>query len=212
LYDIADILAFEDRSSYVYVAGDCTRAYSGNKMDSFTRQIVFLRPDTFVIFDRVCSKDAGFKKTWLLQAMKVPAQTDKHLVITNGKGRLFVQTLLPERPQVKLVSGPELYSYGGRDYPSSRDTGPAPECRIEISPSEPGICDYFLHVLTASESDITSVEEATLTRRGRARDIMVSVGTTTIKFAIPGVGGSIEQSGQQRQFADAVIPAVSLDE
>src|SRR4030042_3637153 len=107
-------------------------------MESFQRQIVFLRPNTFVIFDRVCSKDAGFKKTWLLQAVKAPTQTNKHLVITNGKGRLFVQTLLPERPQVRLVSGPELYSYDGRDYPPSPDTAPAPGGRIEILPSQPG--------------------------------------------------------------------------
>lgn len=212
LYDIADIVAFEDNGAYVYIAGDCTRAYSSDKMDSFTRQIVFLRPNTFVIFDRICSRDTGFKKTWLLQAMKVPSRSGKHLVITKGKGRLFVQTLLPAQPLVRLVSGPELYSYGGRDYPPSRDTGPAPECRIEISPSEPGTCDYFLHVLTAAGSDIISVEEATLIRRGRAQDIMVSVGTTTIKFAIPGVGGSIEQSGQLRQFVDTVVSAVSPDE
>ena len=209
LYDIADIVAFEDRGAYLYVAGDCTRAYSSNKMDSFTRQIVFLRPDTFVIFDRVCSRDASFKKTWLLQAMKIPAQTDKHLVITNGKGRLFVQTLLPEKPQVRLVSGPELYSYGGHDYPPGNDTGPAPECRIEVSPSEQQMCDYFLHVLTATSSDVTSVEEATVIRR--QQDITVSVGATTIEFAIPGVGGSIEQSGLQRQFADTVVPTVSPD-
>jgi hypothetical protein len=204
LYDIADILAFEDQRAYLYVAGDCTRAYSSDKMDSFTRQIVFLRPDIFVIFDRVCSKDASFKKTWLLQAMKVPTQTNNHLVITNGKGRLFVQTLLPAQPLVKLVSGPELYSYGGRDYSPSRDTGPAPECRIEISPSEPRKCEYFLHVLTAAGSNIDSVEEATLIRRGRGKDITVSVGTATIKFDLPGIGGGIELSGQQSQFADAI--------
>jgi len=209
LYNIADIIAFEDRGTYLYIASDCTRAYSSNKMDSFTRQIVFLRPDTFVIFDRVCSRDASFKKTWLLQAMKIPTQTDKHLIITNGKGRLFVQTLLPEKPLVRLVSGPELYSYGGRDYPPLRDTGPAPECRIEISPSEPGLCDYFLHVLTATKSDVTSMDEAMVIRR--ERDIIVSVGKTTIKFAIPGVGGIIEQPGQQRQFTDTVVHAVSSD-
>jgi hypothetical protein len=209
LYDIADIVAFEDQGAYLYVAGDCTRAYSSNKMESFTRQIVYLRPDTFVIFDRVCSRNSDFKKTWLLQAMKVPTQTDKHLVITNGKGRLFIQTLLPERPQVRLVSGTELYSYGWHDYPPSQDTGPAPECRIEVSPSEPQMCDYFLHVLTATSSDINSVDEAKVIRR--EQDITVSVGTTTIRFSTPGVGGSIEQPGLQRKFADTVVPAISLD-
>jgi len=55
LYDIADLLAFEDRGGYLYLAADATRAYSTNKLKCFTRQIVFLRPGTFVLFDRVTS-------------------------------------------------------------------------------------------------------------------------------------------------------------
>ena len=73
LYDIAEIVAFEDRGAFRYVAADCTRAYSGKKLQCFTRQIVFLRPGTFIIFDRVISREARLRKTWLLQAMKRPA-------------------------------------------------------------------------------------------------------------------------------------------
>ncbi|MBA7668226.1 hypothetical protein ES703_76335 [subsurface metagenome] len=72
LYDIADILAFEDVGSYMYVAADCTRAYSPKKLAYFTRQIVFLRPGTFIIFDRVSSKNPPFKKTCCIgQKMKL---------------------------------------------------------------------------------------------------------------------------------------------
>ncbi len=60
--DIADLLAFEDQGAWLYVAGDCTRAYSSNKLDLFTRQIVFLRPNTFVIFDRVKAQEAGVQE------------------------------------------------------------------------------------------------------------------------------------------------------
>jgi len=180
LYDIADIVAFEDRGAYMYVAGDCTRTYSSNKMGCFTRQIVYVRPNIFVIFDRVQSKHPDFKKTWLLQAMKVPSRTGKHLVITNGKGRLFVQTLLPENPTIRLVSGSQLYSYGGQDYPPSHDTGPAPECRIEVSPSQLQCWDYFLHVLTAAGSDTDSVDEAAV--NVTADQVEVSVGKRKIKF------------------------------
>ncbi|MFC1716914.1 heparinase II/III family protein [Candidatus Poribacteria bacterium] len=180
LYDIADILAFEDKGSYLYVAGDCTRAYSPKKIDYFTRQIVFIRPGTFVIFDRVKSRNPDFKKTWLLQAMKPPARTESHLVVTNGQGRLFVQTLLPSDPKVRLVTGTDLYSYGGKDYSPRRDTGPAPECRIEISPSEPASEDYFLHVLTATDADTASVEQATVQTEGQ--DIVVTVGETKVRL------------------------------
>ncbi|HLB72900.1 MAG TPA: heparinase II/III family protein [Sedimentisphaerales bacterium] len=185
LYDIADIIAFEDEGNYLYAAADCTRAYSPKKLDYFTRQIVFLRPGTFVIFDRVRSKDPAFKKTFLLQAMTTPVREGGHLVVTNGKGRLFIQTILPPSSAVRLVSGEDLYSYGGNNYPPDRDTGPAPQCRIEISPSGPNSIDYFLHVLTAADSDTNSIAP-THFNAGDA-EISVTVGRTVLTFqkAVP---------------------------
>ena len=204
MYDIADVVAFEDVGAYLYVAGDCTRAYANNKLGCFTRQIVFIRPGTFVIFDRVESMNAGFKKTWLLQAMKVPTRIDEHLVITNGKGRLFVQTLLPRNPDVKVVSGPELYRYGGRNYLPVRDTGPAPECRIEVSPTEPSSWDYFLHVLTATNDDTMSVNNATA--NVTAGEIEVSLGQIRIQFTTARIGGGIDLTGFLRPFANEMVP------
>jgi hypothetical protein len=207
LYDIADILAFEDKGDYLYVAGDCTRSYSPKKIKYFTRQIVFLRPGTFVIFDRVSSKNLSFKKTWLLQAMKVPNETEDSLVITNGKGRLFVQTLLPSEPKVKLVTGDELYSYGGKTYPPARDTGPAPKCRIEISPERQQSVDYFLHVLTATDDSVTSVEKAKV--QVKDKEVTVTIGETRITLEMADIGGRIELSGRRTNFTDkiAVEPA-----
>jgi len=196
LYDIADILAFEDRGDYLYVAGDCTRAYSPKKLEYFTRQIVFLRPGTFVIFDRVKSKNPDFRKTWLLQAMKPPTRTASHLVITNGQGKLFVQTLLPNDPQINLVTGSDLYSYGGKTYEPQRDTGPAPECRIEISPSEPASVDYFLHILTATDADTASVQQATAQVNGQS--VIVTIGETTLTFMTAEVGVDIQISHDAR--------------
>lgn len=160
LYNVGDITAFEDRGTYLYLAADCTRAYRSEKLESFVRKIVYMRPGTFVIFDRVVSAKPEFRKTWLLQAMKRPERQGKHLVVTNGPGRLFMQTLLPADADVNLVSGDNLYHYGGRSYPPSRDTGPAPECRIEVSPSTPQKEDYFLHVLTAVDSTVNSAPNA----------------------------------------------------
>lgn len=179
-FDIADMLAFEDRGGYVYAAADATRAYSPNKLEHFTRQIVYLRPDTFVIFDRVKSRDLSFRKTWLLQAMNVPTRTDVGLAIENGKGRLSVQTLLPEQPEVRLVSGADLYTVGGNRYPPSRDTGPAPKCRVEVSPSRAATQDYFLHVLTTGSRGDPAAPEAELVRRdGR---VMVKVAGAEVVF------------------------------
>lgn len=180
LYDIADILAFEDKGEYLYIAADCTGAYSPKKLDYFTRQIVFVRPGTFVIFDRVRSKDPSFKKTFLLQAMTTPARNGSGLVVTNGKGRLFIQTLLPSSPSVRLVSGDDLYTYGGKSYPSGRDTGPAPQCRIEISPAKANNIDYFLHILTASDSETGSIAPAPFVASDG--EVSVTIGRVVLTF------------------------------
>jgi len=203
LYDIADILAFEDKGEYLYVAGDCTRSYSPKKLEYFTRQIVYLRPGTFVIFDRVRVKNPNFKKTWLLQAMKFPVETTDGLVVTNGKGRLFIQTLLPFEPKVKLVTGDELYSYDGKTYPPARDTGPAPQCRIEISTTKKQTVDHFLHVLTATDDSVTSVEKANT--QVNNKEVTVTIGKIQIHFRLAEVRGHIALSGRSTNFTDKIV-------
>ncbi|MFC1453360.1 hypothetical protein ACFLSJ_08470 [Verrucomicrobiota bacterium] len=202
LYDIADILAFEDRGAYLYVAGDCSRAYSTNKLEYFTRQIVFIRPDTFVILDRVKSRNLFFKKTWLLQAMKTPTGEAPNYVIQNGEGRLFVQTLLPADAETVLVSGDDLYAYGGRSYPPSRTTGAAPECRIEVSPSAPAEMHLFLHVLTATDGRQRSSPKAVA--RVRSNEVYVSLKDAQLSFAVDRVGGRIRLRGKVAELAQSV--------
>jgi len=203
LYDIADLLAFEDAGPYLYVAGDGTRAYSPKKVQRFLRQIVYLRPGTFVVFDRVRPADPAFKTTWLLQAMKPPTERPPHLVVTNGKGRLFVQTLLPRDPAVSLASGADLYRYGGRSYPPARDTGPAPECRVEVSPPGPQAETRFLHVLTAADAAVGSVEPAAVVVRGD--EVEVTVGGARIRFAAEPARGSIELGGKRAVFPNRIV-------
>jgi len=56
--------------------GDATRSYSPHKLDQFTRQLVYLRPEVFVVFDRVVSTKAEFPKRWLLHTNDMPAPLD----------------------------------------------------------------------------------------------------------------------------------------
>jgi len=200
-YDIADLLAFEDQGNFVYVAGDASRAYATNKLEAFTRQVVYLRPDTFVIFDRVQSTQPHFQKTWLLQAMQPPTHQAPHLVITHGRGRLFVQTLLPEQPQVTFHSGNDLYRYGGHWFPPQQAKGAAPECRIEISPSKPARTDYFLHVLTAADSDTATVPHAAVSLS--EEQVEVTLSETKLTFARHHVGGSLQDQSRRVPFAPA---------
>ena len=93
-----------------------------------------------------------------------------------------------------------MYSYGGKNYPPGRDTGPAPQCRIEISPPEPATVDYFLHVLTATDATTTSVENAALNVTDQAVSVMV--GPAEITFTKNEIGGNIIIDGHTYQFMD----------
>jgi hypothetical protein len=181
LYSIGEIIDFEDNGEYLYVSGDCSRAYSTDKMDYFTRQVLFIRPSAFIIFDRIKSKKPEYKKTLLLQAMKPPVEQGKNFVINHGKGKLFVQNLLPVNPAIQFISGENLYRYNGNTYPSGKNTGTAPECRVEISPAEESEQDYFLTLLTTAESGTAEVPIAIAEEENDS--VTVCVGEYTVQFS-----------------------------
>jgi hypothetical protein len=162
---------------YSYIAGDITKAYLPSKVEKVTRSMVAVntddpvRPCTVIIFDRVISTDASFKKTWLLHCIQEP-QIDgaASLVIRNGKhyqrdarygGKLSVETLLPKAAVVTKVGGTgrEFWIESARrNFPTTK--GGAAEAgawRIEVSPKVPNRRDMFLHVLTAMDAE-ASVE------------------------------------------------------
>jgi hypothetical protein len=174
IWETGKILAFEDKGNHVFIKADCTKAYSAHKLESFVRQIIFLRPGTFIIVDAVRVKDVSFKTIWNLQAMKQPAKNADGLwTWGNGGGQIFLQTLLPEKSSVEFFSGENLYVIDGVNYPPQRDTGPAPECRVEVSPAEKKNDHLFVHVLTATADDAAQPPLA---------NAVVSGSKVTVKF------------------------------
>jgi hypothetical protein len=67
-----EIVAYETSPAFDYAAGDATHSYPPTRVRSITRQFVYLRPDTFVVFDRVVTAQAGLPITWLLHTLSRP--------------------------------------------------------------------------------------------------------------------------------------------
>ena len=171
-----------------YVAGDATRAYTyswsglgenpSRRVEEAVRQLVFLKPDLVVIFDRVEATQARFEKKWLLHTAGAPRfprggrwQTAARGIralpaggpfeFTQERGRLTVWPLLPARRKVRAL--------GGRGYECWVEHAPgAPQglnivppgypfkkpqeigaWRLELSPGAPAKRDCFLTVLHA---------------------------------------------------------------
>ena len=157
-YHRGEILAYESNDDFTYVVGNASRSYSPNKLREFTRAFLYIRPDIFVVFDRVEATQANFEKTWLLHSAYEPELSAKTAVISNGKGKLQVQTLLPLDPEIKKIGGAgREFEVNGRNYPPTDkkdyDADEAGRWRIEIKPKERSERQYFLNVLTTSDED-----------------------------------------------------------
>jgi heparin/heparan-sulfate lyase len=213
-FERAKLVAYDNQPGYMFVAGDCTKAYAPSKLSLCLRQIVFLRPSTTVIFDRVVSTRPDYHKTWLLHTKNEPKIEANRVTITAGKGRLISQTLLPENATIRKIFG---YTYGGQTFPIQPSvlTPAAAKWRIEVTQSptvQTAKEDLFLHVLFTGaevpspasgggaggegtrESRVAVTVDARLIREGH--DVGVRIGPTEVIFTGQ-VGGRIKVDGQQ---------------
>ncbi|MFQ6132385.1 MAG: heparinase II/III family protein [Armatimonadota bacterium] len=163
----AQITAYKATDHYTFVVGDATRSYSASKLKEFTRAFLYLRPDCFVVFDRVEATRPGFSKKWLLHSAQEPRLDGTRVEIINGEGRLAVESLLPEGPRIAAIGGPgREFEVNGVNYPPQKQHDPeeAGRWRIEVSPSRPQTRDYFLQVLLATDATSQEWPNARLTQ------------------------------------------------
>jgi len=67
------IVAYETSPLFDYAAGDATHSYPPTRVRAITRQFVYLRPDAFVVFDRVVAAEPGLETIWNLHTLYEPA-------------------------------------------------------------------------------------------------------------------------------------------
>jgi len=210
------VKAFETNDDYVYVAGDATVCYQHGvikrknqpnlpeKCGLVTRQIVFIIPNHFVIFDRVTATNPAYRKDWLIHTANKPDAVDDTTRIDHNQGRMFCRTLLPENAKRTFVGGP------GREFQAasktwSIETGSLkPEnlalmgrWRMEISPSTPSKEDIFLHVIQVGDRKLKAMVETELIKTGRRCGVRLRIGDAVwqVDFDITGkIGGHIKRT------------------
>ncbi len=111
------IMRFEDQPDYSYVMGDATKAYSPDKVKLFQRHLVYLRAHSYdhpviLVYDKVTSTDANFRKTWLLHSIGEPEVDGWTFSVAaddglhpDRRGRLHDEVLLPLDAEINLVGG-----------------------------------------------------------------------------------------------------------
>jgi hypothetical protein len=157
VYDVGPgILAFESNNTYDYMLGDATNAYETSDLSKFTRQVVYLKPDIFIIFDRVLTTSSSVEKEWLVDPAATPQDQGNGLItIDNGSGALWIKRLLPTSASVSLS-----------------------DTEIAVIPSQSGTETFFLHVMQAVDSGAgagqISADDAIVTQEGDWFHVQVS--------------------------------------
>jgi hypothetical protein len=204
--ETGNITTFEHASCHDYVACDMTAAYdsanvttSANKakVKEATRQLVFVRPEVIVVFDRVESLDPSFEKRFLLQATgptSMPVVNGDLVTIDNGGGRLLGRTLLPAGAAMNVIS---KFTVAGTSYPPTISEPEQGGNRLEVVPKTPQLRDYFLHVFDATDPSKSDIP-ATVTDVNGIATATVTDGPNTyvLSFNETGaLGGHIKVTG-----------------
>ena len=149
----AEITRFETGESIDYAEGEAGPAY-GDRLERFTRAIVFLKPEAVIIFDRLqASRPSTFQ--WLLHAPTEMALASQHSIVTRNSGAACrVDILAP--PDLKLTQTDQF--------------DPPPRTRVKLrqfhlraeTPTRTGR-QHFVTVIHPYREGETVLEPATLT-------------------------------------------------
>ena len=180
-YDTGGMTAFESGRFHDYAACDATRAYNSTafalapdtaKVREVTRQLVFLRPQLVVVFDRVEATDPAYEKHIQWHGLTRPVLLDANTwVVSTNTTRLLGRTLLPANPTRTVIDG---FTVGSTDVSPTQQGSESRGVRLEIASPLRVARDYFLHVLDAADPSHDSLPGTTLVDDGERVGVRVA--------------------------------------
>ena len=179
---LAKAIALQSSNDFVYAAGDATKSYSAIKSREVVRQFVYLKPDLFIIYDRVASVKPDQKKEILFHTQEKPEQISEGTWRTDyNKGRLFLRSFLPKQVKVELVGGPgKEFWASGRNWPLEPDGASgkpyklAGQWRLEFTHAVPTTEVRFLTLLQATDTGTAEMAKAIFVQNDNTDDLTVT--------------------------------------
>ncbi len=163
----AKLLALEDTAEYVYIASDATEAYHADKVDKVVREFVWIKPDVFVVYDRVVSDKAEYPKRWLYHIASEPVANGKMEFSESSQGgKSICRTLLPKDAKLEFVGGEgKQFWSDGKNWTipeihrkSLPNTNPLfGQWRVEVTPKKAATQDHFLHIIQVGDESLQTL-------------------------------------------------------
>jgi hypothetical protein len=173
---ISHLQALKTGTGWVYASADLTPAYDGNSaVQKVQRELVYLKPDVVVVFDRVTTP-SGTTQTWQLATPTQPSISGNTATISNAGHTLHLTRIAP--------SSGSMSTY---DYRADSDfTG-----GFRLDEQQPGGDNRYLHVLGVDGA-------ATSVTASGATGVTVNMAgghTATVVFNRDSVGGMLTIDG-----------------
>jgi len=201
-----EIIAYETSPEFDYVAGDATNAWLPSEVEENYRQLVFIKPDVVVIYDRIKLGPKADRSYWLCATYSQPIPEGDHFSIKGGISSLYAKVLLPQNPSYKSFPAS---SYKGLFDPNPKSLK---QWVLEIHPTHPmGPTQEYLLLLKVGKGQVQPLEaKPVLTEEQAGCEFSYQRRRVKLLFNRKGiVGGHIQIVGEgvniNRSLAEQVI-------
>ena len=175
------MVAVVDNAQYTYLASDTANCYAGRGgITQMEREIVFVKPDTVIVFDRI-QASAGSQKVWRLNTPVRPTVSGRVATIAGTRGRLALTSVLPTglTPAVVDWAATDNDTEGGY--------------RIDLATTGDGRA-VFLNVLSVNNA-VTAVTESSPSGMRGATLTLADGRTVTVQFSEATFGATLDVTG-----------------
>ena len=172
------LLAHKESEDYVYIASDASNCYHAGKAEQVVREFVWIKPDIFVVYDRVVSDQAEYAKRWLYHTASEPVMNGKNEFseVSQG-GKSICRTILPKKAVIERIGGegkqfwsegknwtipefkPEDSMYKRFRFTPRNNHPLAGQWRVEVSPKKAATNDHFLHIIQVGDESLQALPQ-----------------------------------------------------
>lgn len=179
-----NMVALANAPDWTYAMADISPIYGAKSgVTKSEREFVFIKPATFVVYDRAQASDANLRRIFTMNFPKPPLIAGNLVSLTVGANRLDLRRIAPAigTPVTTL-----WIAANSKDYPADRTAA-----RVDLVETGAGGKSEFLHVVSLDGSVTTAVASNANGQTGTA--ITLADGrVVTLRFNQSGRGGTIE--------------------
>lgn len=183
------VQALADNAAFTYAAADATALYDPNFVNLVQREVVFLKPNTFVIYDRV-NAGAGSTFTWQLSSPIEPVAA-AGTATYGSPAAMRVRTIVPAAVTQSVV---DLEALPGDEFSGGY--------RYEAAQSSGGTAN-FLTVIDLGDA----VSETNYFNGPGEDEVQIGFtggGAATLTFPRTGTGGNLTLTGAAGSYIGAL--------